>query len=209
VSKRRTLPDERDFLGCLLSALGGDSDANVADAMISLLTAAPKNTSIAFANMMMFLHDMSGGEALQLQDDAKFIGAALTATLRKTNLVIGSVRVVVGEPLELTASSGASYVLPVGTRVGASHLLRSCPRETDFESLLREGSSESFAFSGGAHLCPGASLAYEMTEAAVRAWIRCGVQFAPNAPPKPPLCFRRATLAQRQAPWIVRIVKED
>jgi cytochrome P450 len=207
VGARRGATCEPDFLACLISTRSDDSDAKLADAMISLLTAAPKNTSIAFANMLMFTHDAPDEPKLRLSDP-KVLNSCLTATLRLTNLAIGSVRVVVNEPLVLSSASGVEYVLPVGTRVGASHLLRSCPQPVDFATMLRDDAPDSLAFSGGLHLCPGAKLAFEMAAAATRAWIAARAAFAANAPPKPPLCFQKATLAQRRGPWLVQLVSQ-
>jgi hypothetical protein len=53
---KRASSETRDFLDCLLDALPDDSVANVADCVIGLLTAGPKNVSISFANMLMLLH---------------------------------------------------------------------------------------------------------------------------------------------------------
>ncbi len=205
--RRATARDDEDvdFLDCLLQARSDETDADVADSLVSLMTAAPKNTSIAFANMMMLVDDVGGADALARLRDPEHAKACLTATLRLTNLVIGSVRVAL-EPLELTTDAGVTFTLPAGARVGVSHLLRSCPDARDFAALLSDNANDdSLAFSGGVHLCPGARLAYQMAVAAVRAWSATGAHFAADKPRKPPLCFRKVTLAQRRGAWRVRL----
>jgi cytochrome P450 len=75
--------------------------------------------------------------------------------------------------------------------------------------LLSDAPVETHAFSAGAHACPGARLAGRMVEAAARAWCAADIELrgadGVAAPPQPALCFRKATLAQRRAPWIVRL----
>jgi cytochrome P450 len=216
---KRTSSETRDFLDCLLDALPDDSVSNVADCVIGLLTAGPKNVSISFANMLMMLHAEATHEhRVRFRRDAttdvpsstSFVMQCWSATLRLTNLVIGSLRVAT-EPVEFETERGEKFTAQPGELVGASHLLRSCATERSFADALRDPASvETHAFSAGAHACPGARLAGRMVEAAARAWCSADIELrgadgVAAPPPQPALCFRKATLAQRGAPWIVQL----
>jgi cytochrome P450 len=210
--------ETRDFLDCLLDALPDDSVSNVADCVIGLLTAGPKNVSISFANMLMLLEaDASAARRARFRHDAtnnvesstSFVLTCWSATLRLTNLVIGSLRVAT-EPVEFETDRGRKFVVQPGQLVGASHLLRSCATERSFDELLDDAPGETHAFSAGAHACPGARLAGRMVVTAARAWCAADIELrgadgVSAASPQPALCFRKATLAQRRAPWIVRL----
>jgi cytochrome P450 len=212
---------ERDFVDCLLDARPDDSAAELADCVVGLLTAGPKNVSISFANMLMLLHDdsVSAAQRARFRHEAlheytnasSFVLRCWSATLRMTNLVIGSLRVA-KEAVEFETERGAKFTLLPGQLVGASHLLRSCANEQTFSELLLDDNVETHAFSHGGHACPGARLAERMVVAAARAWCQIGVEFGSadrtavaSPPPQPELCFRKATLAQRRAPWMVRL----
>jgi cytochrome P450 len=153
-------------------------------------------------------------ESLRLT--AHSIGGVRTA---KQDVTISSV----GVGVDSGGGSNKPYKIPQGSSVGLVHIATSLnptiwgDNATSFD-LSSSSSSPSqrddlyqdeykfTTFSHGVHVCPGQQLALMMLQLTVAVLLdRYEIELPDHVPP---LCFERATLAQRQEPVMVKITKK-
>lgn len=213
------------YLDALASGLGDDPGAErLTTVVLGLIFAAHKNPGIgAGQSLLMLLEhpehlarvrvEVEGvsGSAAPWREPTPHLDRCMKETLRMTQHSIGAVRRVVGAPFELGA-----YRLPVGRYVAASHAVlgrssAAWPEPSRFDpARFEEGSTgrgdlpDAFLpFSSGVHACPGQRAALSF----MRAFVVTALRRSPTldlAGAPPPLCFERATLAQRRGPVYVR-----
>eukprot|EP00602_Paraphysomonas_sp_CaronLab_P009322 CAMPEP_0185037352 /NCGR_PEP_ID=MMETSP1103-20130426/31618_1 /TAXON_ID=36769 /ORGANISM="Paraphysomonas bandaiensis, Strain Caron Lab Isolate" /LENGTH=373 /DNA_ID=CAMNT_0027575283 /DNA_START=406 /DNA_END=1527 /DNA_ORIENTATION=+ len=130
-------------------------------------------------------------------------------TLRLTAHSIGAVRKVLSPNGWVLKSDGKSYVIPCGSYVGVSHIVphldsdrwgSSCAEFDPNRAGLRESVKDRLhftTFSYGVHQCPGYNLALVATRLMVVAILAEYDIHVPSDKNIPPMCFKRATLAQR------------
>ena len=144
-------------------------------------------------------------------------------TLRLTAHSIGGVRTVqedfvISVTDDKDPNSSRDYVLPKAASVGLTHIAPNLhpafwgTQAAKFQ--LRAHSMGSYqddyqftTFSHGVHKCPGQQLALVMLQCTVATLLLDYEVTLPN--PIPPLSFERATLAQRDGPVLVSIVRRN
>lgn len=140
---------------------------------------------------------------------------ACLESLRLTAHSIGAVRTA---QQDVTLSVGSKlYKIPQGSTVGLAHIATSLDTTVwgdaaaDFELSLSERADlyedeyKFTTFSHGVHRCPGQQLALVMLQLTVAVLLE---EYDVKLPDHfPPLCFERATLAQRKGPVMVYIQK--
>jgi cytochrome P450 len=142
------------------------------------------------------------------------LNACVLEALRLCSHSIGAVRKVVAPTgFLLPTAAGKSYTLPKGAYIGISHIVPHLDRVgwgaaadefRPYEHFVDSNPPNDFkftAFSHGLHRCPGRSLAMLQMQAALSTLL-LRFDVTPTAP-IPPLCFAKATLAQRAGPCMV------
>jgi cytochrome P450 len=205
------------------------STKDIAEYIVGLLFAAHKNPAIGASQIyLMMFEDCTNEEQQNIRNDAKHLlsDAGLwndktttlyklcLETLRLTAHSIGSVRTA-KEPFEVKVD-GRTYVLPKGASIGLSHITLSLhpglwgekAARLDLKSYALEKYQDEYqfsTFSNGLHRCPGQQLALVILQLTVALLL---VEYEVTLPPTiPPLSFERATLAQREGPVLVRVIK--
>lgn len=151
----------------------------------------------------------------QLQTQFPFLSAVVDESMRLASHSLGSVRTVKEEPFNFITSTGAEYSVPVGSLIFTSPQSLSMdsktfsdPSQFDPERMLAprqeaKGSPISFTpFSHGVHGCPGKPFALLMIQFVVLALV-CQYDIEASVP-LPRLDFRKATVAQRAKPVLLR-----
>lgn len=213
------------FFRRLRDHVGDDPGAEkLATIVIGFLFAAHKNPAILAAQTLLFVLDdprvlervreelgaLHGAERPS-SVALPFLDRCIKETLRITQHSIGAVRRVEGGPLEL-----GRYTVPEGRYLAISHAalgrakgawespLRFDPdRFEDARAKHREHPYAYIPFSSGTHACPGQRIAI----AFARDFVAQTLLRAPDLRVEgalPPLCFERATLAQREGEARVR-----
>ena len=158
---------------------------------------------------------IDGLSPAQLSDRLPGLERAVYEGLRLTAHTIGAIRKVVAPGgWAFRTSSGREYRVPEGTFVAASHIAPHFdpeafgrpdafdPDRFAAEAGGRPGEYVLTTFSNGLHRCPGQRLAVASIAVALTTILG---QYSLELPsPLPPLCFERATLAQRKGPVLVR-----
>ncbi len=218
-------PTLAPYLRALRERLGEDpGGARLATIVVGLLFAAHKNPAIGAGQALLMLleHPLHLARVRREIEEVRRIARpheapmphldrCIKETLRLTQHSIGAVRRVVGGAFELGA-----YRLPEGRYVAASHAaLGRSPRAWDrpnefdpdrFDETHANHRATPYAyipFSSGVHACPGQRVALSF----IRAFVSEALLRAPDLTldgEAPPLCYERATLAQRKGDARVR-----
>jgi cytochrome P450 len=207
------------------------STKDIAEYIVGLLFAAHKNPAIGASQMyVMLFENCSSIEQQEIRSDATKLLSDLDTrwndkstllhklcleTLRLTAHSIGSVRTA-KEPFEVQLG-GQSYIFPVGASIGLTHITLSLQPalwgETAARLDLNAHALEKYqdeyqfsTFSNGLHRCPGQQLAVVILQLTVALLL---VEYEVVLPPHlPPLSFERPTLAQREGPVHVQVLKK-
>jgi sterol 14alpha-demethylase len=205
----------------------------VAELIVGLLFAAHKNPAIGAVQSYLLLQEQgtdkdkevciqeaqkvskNPSEILSAQPLAKScprISRVCSEALRVTAHTIGALRTL-REPLVLKESG---IQLEKGTTVAVSHIAPNLDKQqwasTSFSTAanddkLYEDPYRFTTFSHGTHICPGQGLALALIQCTL---VQLLAEYEVNLPAKiPPLCFERATLAQRETPVKVSITKRE
>jgi cytochrome P450 len=205
------------------------STKDIAEYMVGLLFAAHKNPAIGASQMyLMMFEECSENEQQQIRLEAKSLLSdtglwndkttslykLCLETLRLTAHSIGSVRTA-KEPFELQVG-GQSYRFPKGASIGLTHITLSLQPGLWGDNAARldlkahpldqyQDEYQFSTFSNGLHRCPGQQLAVVILQLAVALLL---VEYDVSLPSRiPGLSFERATLAQREGPVRVQVIK--
>jgi cytochrome P450 len=197
----------------------------IAEYIVGLLFAAHKNPAIGAAQAYLMLWERGTAqdqinctkEAKTLletpdwstyQQSCHQLSRLCLETLRLTAHSIGGVRTA-QQPVVIQ-----NYKIPKGASVALSHICPnlqqwSDPQTFDMNRPLEEYQDEYrfTTFSHGIHKCPGQQLALVMLKCTVAILLTKYEINLPTIPP--PLCFERATLAQREGPVMVTIRRKE
>jgi len=192
-------------------------DANTAATLVlGLLFAAHKNPAIAAANAFLFLKDSA-----RALNDNLFLEAGILETLRLTAHSIGAVRECRVDSVRI----GKDLVLRKGDCLAMAHAAICTDKEiwgqdahlfkperwfvqNNGSIMIDEKNPVIYnVFSNGIHRCPGRRIALDMIKQATHTLLDLYCQGRLQLPEQiPDLSFERATLAQRAAPIVLRLI---
>jgi cytochrome P450 len=205
------------------------STKDIAEYMVGLLFAAHKNPAIGASQMyLMMFEECSENEQQEIREEAQNLLSDIglwndkttslyklcLETLRLTAHSIGSVRTA-KEPFELQVG-GQSYRFPKGASIGLTHITLSLQPGLWGDNATRldlkahpldkyQDEYQFSTFSNGLHRCPGQQLAVVILQLTVALLL---VEYDVSLPSRMPhLSFERATLAQREGPVRVQVIK--
>jgi cytochrome P450 len=205
----------------------------IAELIIGLLFAAHKNPAIGTAQSYLMLCELATPEQRKkcadeakailsnpnyeiLQKSCPTLNRLCLESLRLTAHSIGAVRTA-----KQSFSVGEKFTIPKGATVALTHISSSLntkywndPNAFDIDVESKNRSQELYdndyifsVFSHGVHKCPGQKFAKVMLKLTVAILLH---EYKITLPESiPPLCFERATLAQRAGPVEVTISKNE
>ncbi|CAK0905005.1 unnamed protein product [Prorocentrum cordatum] len=178
-------------------------------------SADPRHLEGVLEEVDQFGDEGDGLSPAQLSDRLPRLERAVYEALRLTAHTIGAIRKVLAPSgWTFSTSSGCTYKVPSGTFVAASHIAPHLdpqnfdrpdvfdPERFASEAGGRPGEYVLTTFSNGLHRCPGERLAVATITVALTTILGQYLLELPS--PLPPLCFERATLAQRLGKVAVR-----
>ena len=199
-----------------------------AELTIGLLFAAHKNPAIGAAQAVLLALEHGGAELDAARADARALHAVpdaptlrACAALRRAALEalrvsahpLGAVRKVMSPSGFVVRGACGSWAVRRGETIALTHVAvhrdaalwgrapdEYAPRRPEWSDGGRDVASDEYrftTFSQGVHRCPGASLALVIVQSAAAHLLGGDFEAALPGPP-PPLCFERATLAQRR-----------
>ena len=234
ISQRiHTILNNGSTLGFWLNTIHKDgySEDEISEFIVGLLFAAHKNPAIGAAQSYLFLWERATTDQQNVcKDESKMLLANPTyqqaqtssptlhrlclETLRLTAHSIGAIRTV-RHDFQLDED-----LIPQGSTIALTHLSSSLnpeywvdPQRLDLDLKSPHRSKELYendyifnVFSHGIHKCPGQRLAIVLLQCTVAILLSDYDITLPK--PIPPLCFERATLAQRQGSVNITITKQ-
>lgn len=222
---RLQVGDVAELIVGLLFAAHKNPAIGAAQAVLFMLEASrtgDQNSYIsrAAAEARGLFHSLDPKKAVDLfsaLDNCKFIRNVALETLRLTAHTIGAVRKVVRhEGWTFSTSNDSaetgktSYTIPVGTYVGATHIVPNTAVEywgksslnfnPDRVELQENGKDDLIfsTFSSGTHKCPGSRIAVMLLQLIIAVFTK-NFEITATSGVIPELSFERATLAQRVA----------
>lgn len=155
----------------------------------------------------------------QLEDSCPILNRLCLETLRLTAHSIGGLRIACKD-FPLDNNNDSNLVIPNESTIALAHIPSSLdgkiwenPTSLNLDITSSSRSKELYgddyvftAFSHGTHKCPGQRMALTMMTCTVAILlIEWNIEFLDGVDAIPPLCFERATLAQRKGQVLVRM----